>query len=526
MASKKMRVVSDEKKPQRPPFAKNPITYGLSVVLLGLIIVAFAYFPARGSRQVINNPYLLGTYGSKAINVNFTNGNYTYDIYRNYYSYYSYMFENGYSRQNPNSDNNLIASMWKSAYEATVYRYSMLDIAKKYGVIADKSIINSAIRQNEYQENGEFSRNLYDQTSRIERSAIEKKYTDNAVVDELESDLVSTSHISNAEKDYIDSIAGTEKQFEIIAFPLYDYPDSEVAGYAKENSDLFRKINLSKITITSDRNKAEELHRQLSENTSLFADKAKVESEDNYRSNGGSMGWSYSFYLEDDFQTAEDFNTVINLTRDEISPVIETDYGWVIYRCDEPARDADLTDPEDLQNIKIYISIFAAGEIDDYFLAQAASIRDLAIDRGMGWAAASIDKQNYISEFFPITFGSANTERGSLYKQPAVQNLSENFLSAISENQTLLERLNKLKLSEVSEPEVAGQYVLLFSLVNERKVDKEDLEQRPSDSLESTAQSYYVGDLRSYFLESDKLDDNFEIGIQKFLRDNFSTGNE
>lgn len=496
MASKNLRVVKDEKKQHKTPLTRNPITYGFSIVILVLIIVAFAYTPGT-AKSSTRNPYLLGIWGSKEIHVNFLPGDYTYDTYSYYLAYQKYMFELGQTAQNPNTDNNLLKDMWEQAYKDTVYRYAMLDEAEEYGITSDKTVINREIRANEYQENGEFSRNLYDQSSRVNRANIEKKYTDSAIVNELEKNLVFTSHISSREKDYLDSIAGNEKQFEIIAFPLYDYPEEEIIKYARENSDLFRKVSLSKITIISGQDEAEELHRQLSKNTSLFGDKAKASSKDNFASQGGAIGWSYSFSLENNFQSEKDFNTVINLAKDEISPVIETKYGWVIYRCDEPARDSDMTDSEDIQNIKLYISIYAGGEIEDYYLAKAAEVRDLAIQRGIGWAAASIDKDHYVSEFFPLTYGTAYIGSRSLFKQAQMKNSATNIFSAVTTNQELLEKMNGLDLSEVSEPEVAGQYVLLVSLVNERTVAKENLDSKPSNSLESMVRQYYRGDLYS-----------------------------
>lgn len=522
MPSKKLPVVNDDrKKNEQNSVKKNPFTYGGSIVILVLIIVAFIWMPSSGKILGKKNPYIFGYYKGKAIEL--VIGNFLHQRFLAYNNYAQNQYQQGQSRVDPNNPY-FLRQFWYQAYQDTVIRTALLDIAKTKKVAVSVSAVNEVIREreSEYMENGEFSPNLYQQTARTEQNSILKKHSENLVVEDTEETITSTARISDAEKKYLDTLAATEKQFSVIAFKLSEYPEEEVTKYAKENSSLFRKVSLSKITITSGESLAKDIYRQLAENNRLFEDLAKQYSTDMYKDNGGKMGWVYKYEL--DTISENDIDLLFNLGKEEISPIIENDYGFSIYRCDESARDTDLASSEDLEKVRYYLNYQASGLIEDYFVAKANELRISALEKGMAAAAREIGKSVIQTSFFPVTYGTDNLQsymgNRILFKAPGVLGSAENVLISASTNQGFLEDLNAIKVNEISEPLISGQHVMIASLSAEHTLSSEEMGySAPSKLFPLLAQQYYRSDFYSGIMESGYLEDNFQSVLNLLLNE-------
>ena len=181
-----------------------------------------------------------------------------------------------------------------------------------------------------------------------------------------------------------------------------------------------------------------------------------------------------------------------------------------------------MTNSEDIEKIRSYLSFQASGQIEDYFVARANELRTVAIETNLDAAAARAGRSVTLTSFFPITYGTVSIsfygQTQPVFKQPGTTK-GENVLASATTNQSFLEDLNKLKKGEISQPLIAGQYVMVASLSDSKKLSEEELGyQRPSIYLPILAQQYYQIDYFTSIMDSKDLKDNFDNVVLRLLR--------
>ena len=80
-----------------------------------------------------------------------------------------------------------------------------------------------------------------------------REYLRESLIDQqVQSDLLGRTLLSDAEQDFLVSMAATERQFRYVQFGSEQYPEDQVLAYGEENASEFRKARLSRITVQSE----------------------------------------------------------------------------------------------------------------------------------------------------------------------------------------------------------------------------------------------------------------------------------
>lgn len=480
---------------------RHPVLYAGSIVLLVLIVIAFVGGPLAGGIGG-GNPIVFGTYGGEEIR--YVQGNYLARQVDILSSQIEESSNENYEWQ--------AYQVWKGAYDRAVVRTAILQKAEKAGVhVSDNAIDKLLLTTGPYMENGVFSETRYRNTTNSERFRYRQLYRDEMIHQTYINDIIHNDFISTDEAEFFKNMAVNERSFFYVLFTFDQFPDSEVLEYAEENKSNFRKIGLSRITVQSSLEDAKTVRQKIIDGVSTFEYQARNFSTDSYAEEGGDMGWMEYHALASDFDNIADLDEIFASEKDEITEVYETSFGWVMYRIDEPAVEADFTDQEELDSVRSYMERFARGTIEDYLLENAESFAVEAQGSSFETAAESQGVDVKQSDSFPINYGNAN------YFDPVQGTEGEGDLSGSAYDATFLTTVFSLDEEEVSEPIVLDDSVGVFTLAEQVTNEDEELEYLVN-YYPNLVQQSILQDLQDHIMDSDKFKDNFtEVFSEAFL---------
>ena len=400
--------------------------------------------------------------------------------------------------------------VWRSAFENAAYRIAAIKELKNSGVIVSSGAVDEAIvLYGPYMENGEFSENLYAQSSNTEKKFVRNRFREDLYYSKFATDL-NSNPINHNEEEFFKSLASTQKKFRYAAFPFSSFPIEKVAEYGSDNAELFRTIVVSKITINSSARDAEQIYTRLQEAPGMFTELAKTQSSDPYADKGGEMGSRYYYELKNIINNEEALDELFSLQTGGISNVIEDDGSWVIYRCDRTPEYADMSLDSDLEVVKDYMELYAKGVIEDYLLEEANNFAEFAGNNGFIQAAADSALQVHETNYFPIIYGTPSVyyynQNIPIYTQPEVE--GDSSLSGISNNEYFLKTINNLDSDGISEALILNDNIIVMQFIDELEVDGEELQSIPS-LVGYAAQNWIGTQFQQIVFESEKFEDNF-----------------
>ena len=474
---------------------QHPILYIFSAIILVIIVVTFIGAPIAGNFSS-GKRIVFGEYDGEKI-----------EYYPgNYLSNQKDMLAQNMDNSNNNNFQLQAYQIWRGAFERTILHVALLKEVIDSGFIASDDKIDTAIvKYGPYTVNGEFSTERYNSTSNMEKKQNRKYIEETVIKEQYINDFFYGKKISTAEKDFIKDMASVEKSFNIVKLPFSDYPEAEVQKYASNNSDLFRSMNLNKITILSGKKDAEKVYSIVKENPDSFADNAKNHSKDSFADNGGEMGNVFFYSLKTELKNPADADDVFKLSNGSISSLMETNNGWVFYKSGSTVNTETGTD-----TVKEYMLKYELGKIEDYFTAKAKSLK---ISENLISAALDEDYEVIKTESFPINYGN------TMFFKPVKVQDKENSLNNLAYNDDFLQTAFALKEGEVSEPVIVNNAVLVISLNSVTE---------PEESMRDLLDSYYpyivqqINDssLSSFYISSDKVSDNFNETFSKYFLSN------
>src|SRR5208337_2754704 len=153
-------------------------------------------------------------------------------------------------------------------------------------------------------------------------------------------------------------MAKPERSFSFASLPFASYPVEEVRKYGEANKSRFVKIKLSRMLVKSGESQATEIRKKILDKTSTFEELAKTYSKDEFADKGGDMGWRYAYDVEADFDSKDTAQKVLTLKAGEMSDVLKGTFGWLIYRCDSEAAEADFASASVQDDVKNYITTY------------------------------------------------------------------------------------------------------------------------------------------------------------------------
>lgn len=480
---------------------QHPLMWVFSVIVLVIIVLAFVVAPALGGRAQGSNRLIFGYYNGEAIE-------YTPDSYfSRQRDAYAQQVEN-MSEANDENYQWQAMQVWKGAYDATVVHTAILQQAEKSGLhISEQKLDRSIATDGPYRRNGQFSAELYRQTPNAEKITTRNLFEENLLHEQWTQDLMNIPS-APGESEFFAGLATPERRFEYVSYSLGDYPEEEVLQYAQANMAQFSKANLSRISLRMDKGEAKEIYTQLQENPSRFEELAQNHSSDENAEKGGDMGWIRYHELSAALEDSAKADTVFSLSDGEISDLIETSFGYAIYRCDEPSQLPDFSNQEEITAVRSYLIQNDRGQVEDYFIEQAQALRSEAEVEGFSVAASRQNLETATTNYFPINYG------GSFFLKSIQSENGDGILKQAQSNSRVLTALFSLSEDEYSEAFVLGRNVVVARLLDERETPEEELQQI-KNYYSYITQNFQSQDIRQHFLESDKLEDNF---MQVFAR--------
>lgn len=490
---------------------KNPLIYAGTVVLLVITIVAFVFIPSIGGGVSSGSNPTFGSWNGKAIS-------YTAD------SYFANQVAqiNEYLRQQGLSEQNFqlyAYQVWRIAFQSAAIRTALIDTVTKTGFrVSEKGLDEAIMEDATFQENGKFSLEKYNKTSKATLLSIRSSTKEDLIVRRYYEDLYSIAP-STAEIAFVASMAKPQRTISYTSIPLADYPESEIIDWGKKNSDLFRTIGISRITITSSEADAKKILQQVRDNKLSFEDAAKSHSKDAYADKGGDAGTIYYYTFTNDFSNKDDAQKVVSLAKGDVSDVYKLgDKAWAFFKINSAIAAPDFAKPATTAEVKAYLYEKERGTLETWAIAKANSLvsstQDGAFQAAARKAGLSVNSAGpFIINLGNPTFYAYNQQIPLL--MPPWTN-TDAALKGAEEDEAFMTELFSLPKGKVSKPMVVGDNVVLFSVSGDTTVSDDDV------AMVKFAYPYFHQQTvdtqtRNTFLKSKKFKDEFNTAFLKIF---------
>ena len=492
-------------------FKQNPGLYVGSVVILVLVTVVFLagdLLSPRGSDY--ENTY--GYYDKVPISI--VPNNMFHQTLGNYIQYYQ-------SQGHDMSNQWIAAQIWRQAYEAAVVHTAILKLMNRSNYhVPEKTVDKRVAQLPEFQENGRFSPTLYNRMKETDRLAKWRQTQEEIVKNLYFSDYYDGMLMTNAEAEFIGSLASPERNFQVVSFSVEDYPESEFISYGEANAHLFDSIHLSRITVTASEREAKKILDTIQSGTITFEDAARAHSQDGFADRGGDMGTRYNFDLERDIPSSEDRDAVLNLRQGELSSVIKAGESWVIYRAEEELVKADFEEEIVMERVRSYLRNFDRGRMEDWAIQEANDFTSFVTENRLSFEDAARIRNIEARSFgpFPLVYGGPEIIAYyggspmmlySVFNNFEIPGFDPNYMTDLSKNETFWKAAFSTPLQTPSEPVVQGNNVFVFMPTEEISV-----EETTAKDVASMYLSYWMGmlaeqSMQPYFMNNPRMDDRF-----------------
>ena len=480
--------------------SRHPVLYIFSVLLLIIIAVTFVGAPVVGDAvRGTSGSISFGKYGKE-------------DIEFSQSGYFAQQRE--LLGQQINSDGNSmnwrwdLYQVWRGAFERTVVHVGILsEVAADKTHISAEQLNKFIIKYGPYQVDGEFDVEAYQNTPSYKREEFRRDFKENMLKEYYLADYLYGHKTAEAEKEYTYGLMKNQRSFNLIFFPIDKISDDDLVAYAQQNPNYFKRIGLSKITLSSESD-AKKVLKMVQADPESFAETAKAQSTDVFADNGGAMGVSYSYELRSEFSSA-DMEKILGLGQGAVSDIIKSGNDYVIYRCTSAAVDPDLAAADTLRAVKNYINRYERGFIEDRVVASAESFIKDAQTSGIYGAASKAGISVYKTEPFCINYGGLD-----YFSQVRVEQ-GDLDISSAKNNKDFFVQAFSIKGQEYSKPVILNNGVVVLQLAEESK--REEIDEAVKLYGSQIDGQIAEIDIITYFLTSDKLKDNFQKTFDKYF---------
>lgn len=477
---------------------KKGILYTVgSVIILILCFVAFILPSSLGKGNQSNMP-VFGKFDKKQIR-------YDNKVLQNAVQYYGQMYQYYGMEITSEIHYNIYKEAFNQAALATAYE----DYAQKAGIQVPESAVNRQLRTYYQDENGKYSEKLYRQadpsTVKTQRQDIEDSllrsafYNDNfGAKDEVfGKEAFYGTKVSDSELAFLQNYGKNLRSFSLASFDKSNYPDEEKAKYAAANKAKFVKHNLSVITV-EDEATANKVLARLNNNEITFLDAVTEYSEKNYSNTEGKVNSNYQYQIENSLENKDDIAKLAALSKDEISTVIKTRYGYSIFQKNDEPEQPDLESDTIKRAVSSYITAYETTMIEDYFTSKAKEFIDLAKKGDFEAACTSTGAAFVEVPAFPLNYGNVSVTQSV--------DTSLAGLSGADKNENFLKTAFSLKENEFSEPLVLNNTIAVIKLT---AVESHEASEDDISSITSNIEDYNTTSAENVITASPKFEDNF-----------------
>jgi hypothetical protein len=482
-------------------FKQNPGVYIGSVVILILVIITFVGgdFLSGGRRNAGKTSDLTFGYYDK-VPISWIPGN----ILTEYYRRAEY---NKRARGSDINDNRVRYEIMIDAYEGVLLHTAILQMMKKSGYTPSEKAVNKAIVQlSRFQDNGRFSLALYNRETDIARLNLWRQIQEDISKMSFFNDFY-TLLIPESEAKFIANMSSPSRSFDFVSFNINEYPESEIISYARDNSQLFNSIHLSKISVSGSEKEAQRIQASIKDGTVTFEDAARAQSHDSYADRGGDMGIRYCYEINDEIPNPQDRELIYSLGKGELSNVISAVDGWAFFRVEDELIQFDFEDTVVLDRVRYYVRNKEKGRMEDWAIEQAKEF--ISESQESGYINAARWRNLVTNSFghFPLNYGGVDLF--TTIESLTVYDMSPQDIQDLSFNENFWKRAFSTPVNTPCEPLVQGDNVLVFIPTEEVEAEESSLE--TIASMYSTRYVNYTTErsLQIYFMSNGKMEDHF-----------------
>ncbi len=494
---------------------KNPFVYGGTIVILIITVIAFVFIPSLGGGMGSSGSApKFGSWNGKPIT--YTAGSY----------FASQVAQiNNYLRQQGLSEDNFqlyAYQVWNMAFQSAAIRTALLDTVEASGFrVTEKGLDEAIAELAEFQVDGKFSLEKYNSVTKAARLELRNTTKSDLLVRRYYEDLYTMAP-STAEIGFVAAMTKPQRSIAYTTLPLSSYPAEEVAAWAAQNADLFRSLELSRITITSSESDAKKVLTQVKENKLSFEDAAKSHSQDAYADKGGDAGSVFYYAFAEDFANKDDAAKVASLSKGAVSDVYSIgEKTWAFFRINGELAQPDFTKPATLEEARSYIFEKEKGRLESWAVAKAGAVASAADGAAFRTAAKKAGLEVKSAGPFIVNVGNptfyAYNQQIPLLQTP-FQNSDPALQAAEQDEAFMVELFSKAK-NGVSKPLVVGDSVIVFTVTEDAEASDDDT------AMVKFAYPYFLQQAvdaatRDSFLKSKKFKDEFNTTFFKVFQTN------
>lgn len=413
-------------------------------------------------------------------------------------------------RQTSDLTNAQLQGIIQQAFFQSAFRVAALvNISQAGVVLSDTYIDNELARRGPYTIDGVLDERRYRETPINERRSNRELFHDQLLQEQYGIDLASV--VSGArELSFMTAMVSEERRFRVASFVYEGLPAERLQDFGKENSGLFRRIRVSRVVLRGSEADAEEAWRRVAEREATFEElMAETSVVDDSAADGSTdQPWTYFYDMELDFFDAAPAERVFALPAGELSGVLATRFGFVIYRVDESAVAPDFAAESTLDEIQSYLAQYQRGLIRDYYSERAQEFAEHAEEIGFGSAALALGVTIAETNHFPINFrNEIVTSRAEAINSPSLQGAV--FFDEFFEDGFTLD------LGEISGPITLDDRVLVLNLLETRIAEPSVTDAMERWYASSFTPNAVFTDLQALVLESDRLQNFFLEAVQR-----------
>ncbi len=247
-------------------------------------------------------------------------------------------------------------------------------------------------------------------------------------------------------KDFLRTMGRERRTFEYAYANPDEYPLVEIKKYVEENKELFRLLELERITLAKESSvTAEDLLKEIKEDGALFSEVASKSSGDSWANSGGYVGPVYAYELESRMDLSKEQAETLLTTSDEYPVLKNTREETVIFHLVRPIEAPNYESEDFIQKVRDYLNRNEADVISNYYTTLFEKI-DTAVKGGKSLQAAVQESgEVHLGESLPLSLNYKDSELFVGKISEGFPDESAFFTQGISEDAEFLQALFSLE---------------------------------------------------------------------------------
>lgn len=456
MAESSMQHQKERKNLVEERRAHSPVLYWGTVVTLVLIVVTFVIGPVIGSGYA--KSIVLGKAAGKKIYFD-ENFGYMWEQYeRNLASAYGLDLQTvpDYMKSQ------LRTTAFQGAFFMRAYDNFVELIQKKSGITAttgkaEKLIAESILSQDEVsmRESLKAYKELSDRQKQEQIDAVKQEYLSTL----FRNDLSLIPEITDFESSFLNEKAFPEKRsLRYIQIDDESVPDSSFAEYASadDKAFLFTKISFRKILVST-KTEMDFLLSEIKADPTQFDTLAKDSTIDTDEAKETEL---YFYEILNEFGTKKekDFRKLIDLKAGDLSDVIKTEYGYLLYKITKDAVAPDFSEKSVIDKVRDYVTYNDEDVLASLVAELTTSVGEAAKRDGLDKTAGEFGLSVLQTKPFPVNIDG-------LAAVGKIQNeKNEDILVAFSGDDSFFRTVFSARQGTVSDVVYGANYNIIYEV--------------------------------------------------------------